>query len=92
MKATNLLNERIIISEDTFVEMVVWDIPQPIEGSEHFFKYRLALVVHQECVMRYDNELGKGNHKHIGNTEIEYQFTTLEVLLEDFWNDVEDLT
>ena len=92
MKATSLLNERIIINEEAFVEIVVWDIPQPVEGSEHFFKYRLALVVNQACIMRYDNELGKGNHKHIGDTEMEYQFTILEALLKDFWNDVEGLT
>ena len=42
--------------------------------------------------MRYDNEPGKGYHKHIGDTEMEYQFTTLEAFLKDFWNDVEDLT
>ncbi len=92
MKAIKLLNERVIIRENSFVEMVVWDIPKPAKGSDHFYKYSLALVVDQECVLHYDNEPGKGDHKHIGNTEIDYKFTTLEDMLEDFWNDVETLT
>ena len=92
MKATNLLNERIIIGEDAFVEMVVWKISESAKGSDHLYKYRLALVINQECVMRYDNETGKGDHKHIGDTELNYEFTTPEQLLEDFWRNVEALT
>ena len=92
MKATNLLNERVIISEDAFVEMVVWEIPESTKGSDHLYKYRLALVINQECVMRYDNETGKGDHKHVGDTELNYKFTTPEKLLEDFWKNVVALT
>ena len=92
MKATNLISERVIINENSFVEMVVWDVPVSVEGSEHFYKYRLALVIDRVCVLRYDNETGKGNHKHLGNTEVEYNFTTIEALLEDFWNHVEAMT
>lgn len=92
MKATSLLNERIVISENAFVEMVVWDIPESLKGRDHFYRYRLALVIDQECVLCYDNEPGKGDHKHLGGTEVEYLFSTIEVMLEDFWNDVEALT
>ena len=63
----------------------------PLSGSEHLYKYRLALVVNQECVMRYDNEPDKGDHKHIGDDELNYKFTTTEKMLEDFWHDVEKL-
>ena len=41
------------------------------------------------CVLRYDNEEGKGDHKHIREDEILYIFTTPKALLEDFWNDVD---
>ena len=92
MKATALIKERIIINETAFVEMVVWDTPNPVAGSTHSYKYRLALVINQICALRYDNELGKGDHKHIGNTEYKYNFTTPEQLLTDFWKDVEALT
>ena len=92
MKATILLNERVIISENAFVEMVVWELPKSAEGSDHLYKYRLALVINQECVLRYDNEPGKGDHKHIGDIEVEIEFTTLEDMLEDFWKNVETRT
>jgi hypothetical protein len=92
MKAINHIDERIILSEDTFVEVVVWEISESLEGSEHQYRYRLALVVKGECVMRYDNEVGKGDHKHIGETEIDYNFTDIDKLLADFWNDVGKLT
>ena len=66
MNAKLMLNERHTISEDAFVEMVVWRLPAPLSGSRHDFKYRLALVVNGCCVLRYDNEAGKGDHKHMG--------------------------
>jgi len=89
MNAILLLNERHVISEAAFVEMVVWRLPMPLPGSSHDFKYRLALVVDGRCVLRYDNESGKGDHRHVGEEELSYSFTTPRVLLEDFWNDVE---
>ncbi len=92
MKAINHIDERIILSDNTFVEVVVWEVSESLEGSEHQYRYRLALVIEGECVMRYDNEAGKGDHKHIGNTESDYDFTDIDRLLADFWNDVGGLT
>jgi hypothetical protein len=84
-----LLNERHVIGEDAFVEMVVWALSAPLAGSSHKFKYRLALVVKGDCVLRFDNEAGKGDHKHIGPKEIPCIFTTPQALLDDFWNEVD---
>lgn len=89
MDADLMLNERHTISENAFVEVVVWQLPSPLAGSFHGFKYRLALVVHGTCVLRYDNEAGKGDHKHLGEVETLYEFTTPKALLDDFWNDVD---
>ncbi|MHB8809874.1 MAG: toxin-antitoxin system TumE family protein [Desulfobulbaceae bacterium] len=90
MKAELMLNERLILSETAFVEMVVWHLPQPLPGSSHQLKYRLALVVEERCVLRYDNETGKGDHKHFGEVETPYIFITPELLLKDFWDDVDN--
>jgi hypothetical protein len=46
-------------------------------------------VVSGSCVLRYDNESGKGDHKHVGQDENPYSFTTPKALLDDFWNDVD---
>src|SRR3546814_3786198 len=80
LKAVSIMRERISLDEDIFVELVVWKLPHPLAGSAHDFKYRLALVSQNICVMRYDNEAGKGDHKHVGETEIDYAFRSLEQL------------
>jgi hypothetical protein len=89
MNAHLMLRERHTLSETAFVEMVVWRLSTPLSGSPHGFKYRLALVVLGVCVLRYDNEAGKGDHKHVGMLETPYCFTTSEALLDDFWHDVD---
>jgi hypothetical protein len=90
MKADSLLDERHVLAEDAFVELVVWRLPRPSRGSKHRFKYRLALVENGSCVLRYDNEPGKGDHRHIGDKEEAYKFTTPEALLDDFLADVDE--
>ena len=88
MKAELLHRERYVLAEDAFAEIIVWRVPRPVVGSRHRFKYRLALVVAGECILRYDNETGKGD-RHEGKAESAYQFRDPETLLSDFWNDVE---
>lgn len=83
------MRERISLDDDSFVELVVWKLPEPLAGSAHDFKYRLAFVSEGACVVRYDNETGKGDHKHLGEVEFDYTFRGLEQLQRDFWNDVE---
>lgn len=89
MKAEILLDERHVLTEDAFVELVIWRVPRTVRGSTHELKYRLALIVSGECVLRYDNEAGKGDHRHRGETEEPYVFRGHERLLADFWSDVE---
>jgi len=89
MHARLLLRERRILAEDRFAEMVVWQLPEPSAGSRHRYKYRLAFVVDGVCVVRFDNEAGKGDHKHIGEAEAPYGFTTLAALVHDFLSAIE---
>ncbi len=89
MDAELLFRKRIALLETMFVEMVVWKVSERVRGSSHGFKYRLALVADGICVLRYDNESGKGDHKHIGEVEMAYHFTNLDSLQTDFWKDVE---
>jgi hypothetical protein len=89
MKAERLLGERHQIAADRFVELRVWKVPSPVRGSTHLYRYALALVVNGECVLRYDNEPGKGDHRHVRRREEPYAFVSAERLLEDFWKDVD---
>ena len=89
MKARLLLHERHVVASDAFVELLVGQVPKPVVGSDHLLKYSLAYIVSGTCVLRYDNEAGKGDHRHIGGAEQPYRFTTSELLLADFWKDVD---
>ncbi len=62
-------------------------VPTAVRGSAHSFK--LSLVVEQVCVLRFDNEAGKGDHYHAGGDELPYRFTTVAALLNDFWQQVD---
>ena len=90
MKAVSLLMERHQLTAESFAELRVWRVPRPVRGSDHDLKYALAYVVSGVCVLRYDNEAGKGDHRHIGGVETVYIFTTPAKLLTDFWNDVDE--
>ncbi|MBV8209978.1 MAG: hypothetical protein JO133_07930 [Burkholderiaceae bacterium] len=89
MDAERLLDDRYVLDERSFAEMVVWRVPQAVPGCSHDLKYRLAYLVEGECVLRYDNEAGKGDHRHWGDRETEYTFVSLEALQADFWTDVD---
>jgi hypothetical protein len=88
MRATLLVRTRIVYTEASFAELVLWRVPEGVEGSSHRYKYRLAYVVDGVCVVRYDNEVGKGDHRHFGERESNYSFTTPAALLEAFERDI----
>lgn len=84
MKATSILKLRNTEADGSFSEIVIWEVPMPLAGSTHGYKYRLAFVVAGVCVVRLDNETGKGDHLHIEDIESAYTFTSIEQLLVDF--------
>lgn len=89
MKARLIEKSRTVIGETAFFEVVLWHLPEPVPGSSHPFKYRLALVMNGECVLRYDNERGKGDHLHMENSEEAIEFTSLDALFDAFHADME---
>jgi hypothetical protein len=88
LKATLVVRNRIAHGEDLFAELVVWVVPEPLVGSAHHYKYRLSFVAHGACVLRYDNEAGKGDHRHWRGSETPYRFSTLDKLFADFELDI----
>jgi hypothetical protein len=88
VKATLLTRSRIAYGDMAFSEVVVWAVPKPLFGSNHSYKYRLALVVGGACVLRYDNESGKGDHRHFKRKESPYSFSSLDKLFADFQRDL----
>ena len=88
MKAELITRFRDIAEDGTGLEMVVWRVPDPVPPSEHRFKYRLVYVVAGRRVVGFDNERGKGDHRHASGVETSYEFTDLDTLLADFECDV----
>ena len=88
MVATRLLRTRIVYSESAFAELALWLLTTPLPGSAHRYKYRLAYVVRGRCVIRYDNEAGKGDHRHYRSNERRYEFTDPDALIRDFERDI----
>ncbi len=58
-------------------------------GSAHRFKYSLFYGYPGRRVIAYDNERGKGDHRHRGDLEEAYIFISLNQLLRDFEADVD---
>lgn len=88
MKAIALIRRRVVLTPDAFVEITVWSVPHPVPPSEHGFKYRLAYIVAGECVLRYDNERNKGDHRHVGTVKTPYTFSNPDQLMADFSADI----
>src|SRR5271166_4507848 len=82
VKAELLIRERAVYPDGALVEMVVWRLPKATPPSRHRFKYRLAYVVAGRRVLGYDNERGKGDHRHFGEREERFAFSSIERLLE----------
>ena len=70
-------------------EIVVWRVPDPVPASNHKFKYRLVFIRDGERIVGYDNERGKGDHKHLRVREMRYRFVDVDTLIRDFLGDVE---
>ena len=90
MQAMLILDDRYPQGDHAFVAVRVFRVPTKVSGSTHDIKYSLAYVVEGECVLRFDNEAGKGDHFHRGGLEEPYAFTSLEQLLAYFWTAVDE--
>ena len=87
MKAKQLFRYRAVQGA-LLVEMVIWQLPEATAERHHGLKYRLYCGNAGRCVVRYDNETGKGDHRHFGDAEeSEDRFTSLDRLLADFRED-----
>lgn len=89
--AVLLVRERVKYGDGAFAKMVVWQLPAPVPPSPHKFKYRLVYIMAGIRVLGYDNERGKGDHRHLGDQESSCRFVSIERSLADFVADVNRL-
>lgn len=88
MKAALVHRSKTVLSDGSIIEMVVWQLPGPVLGSTHGFKYRLYFGREGRRLVGNDNERGKGDHKHVAGRELDYVFSDVETLMADFLDDV----
>ncbi|MGV2861625.1 toxin-antitoxin system TumE family protein [Achromobacter sp. AGC39] len=88
MKAQLIISDKSIDEDFGILQIVIWKVPDPVPPTTHG-KYRLAYIREGKRVVGFDNERGKGDHKHVGDLEHAYRVTTIEQLLEDFSGEVE---
>lgn len=87
-RATLLLHEKVVLPDESIMEIVLWRLPQRTPERPHGLKYRLYYGRKGVCLVRYDNETGKGDHKHVRGRETPYEFESVEQLRSDFERDV----
>jgi Family of unknown function (DUF6516) len=90
MPARLISKAKEVRDDGSIVEIVVWEVSEPLLPCIHLYKYRLYYGAAGIDRVRYDNELGKGDHRHVLGVEEPYNFSTLETLLEDFQRDVQN--
>ncbi|MGD9883130.1 MAG: DUF6516 family protein [Reyranella sp.] len=76
MKAELLFHQRIDCDDGAIFEMVIWRVPKPVPPSSHGLKYSLFYGRPGVREVGYDNERGKGDHRHHLGSETIYRFTT----------------
>ena len=90
MRAKLLYREKFIYADGAIREMVLWQLPKTTSEKPHRLKYRLYNgLADGTCIVRYDNETRKGDHRHKGDQEEAYRFTDVETLVADFLADIE---
>ncbi|MDN5872555.1 MAG: DUF6516 family protein [Nitrococcus sp.] len=88
MKARLVFHKKEVLAGGAIVEMVIWHLPHPDPERPHGLKYRLYYGRGGERLVGYDNERGKGDHKHVLFRESPYRFVSIEELVADFLADV----
>lgn len=88
MKAALVYRVKSLLASGAVVEMVIWRLPKPDSERPHGYKYRLYYGRGGRRIVSYDNERGKGDHRHIHGIEEPYRFETVDRLIEDFLADV----
>lgn len=91
MAAKLILDYKSIFEDGSIVQLVIWELPRKTKERPHGLKYRLYYGDrHGSCHVRYDNETGKGDHKHLGEKELAYSFVDMDTLLKDFQHDIQN--
>ena len=91
MEVELLFRDKYVFKDGAIREMVIWRLPGLDAERPHGLKYRLFYGYHGQCLVRYDNEKGKGDHRHYGVQEEPYSWVSVQQLVNDFKEDIEKM-
>ena len=67
-RATLLFHEKLVRADGAIIELIIWRLPRATPDRRHGLKYRLYYGRGGKCLVRYDDEAGKGGdqrrHQH----------------------------
>ena len=86
--AVLLYHDKAAFADGAIVEMKIWRLPDATGERPHGLKYSLYYGRAGERIVGYDNEAGKGDHRHLRDVEMPYAFTGVDALVADFLADV----
>lgn len=87
-RATLIMDQKLHLEDGLIIQMKVWRIPQSSVERPHGLKYSLFFGRRGERIIGYDNEAGKGDHRHYRKREEAYRFDSLEAMIRDFEDDI----
>ena len=91
MKVALAYHDKQVLPDGSIVEFKIWQLAEPVIGSKHQLKYSLFYGVPGKRLIGYDNERGKGDHRHFEDFQERYEFQGVERLMSDFLADVRQL-
>lgn len=87
-EGNEILRTRIGYSDKSFAELGLWQARVQYTGSTHESSIGWPFVVDGVCVVRYDSEIGKGDHRRFGSKEGACAFESPDNLIADFQRDI----
>ena len=88
MAAIPIESQKLVLDDGAIIQIRVWRLPAATRERPHQLKYSLFYGRPGERIVGYDNEIGKGDHRHYRDREEPYRFSNYETLIRDFMNDV----
>ena len=88
MSAIPLILIKQAYENGSILDIKVWRLPATSSERPHGLKYSLFFGWAGERIVGYDNEAGKGDHRHYRTRELPYEFSTLKQMIQDFYDDV----
>ena len=90
MMAKLIYREKFIYEDGAVREMDLWQRPRKSAEKPNALNCRLYYRLSDgTCIVRYDNETGKGDHRHLRGKEEVYPFKGVETLVADILGDIE---